>query len=245
MIPYLGSKHSGLLGKWQKWQNIHYNEINKGVYLLNKEIWSGAFDFERAKKTWISRERFHAEKDLPTAWGAMVRFCWSFGNEGKTYIYGEKIELAKQVIHALTVADNPFFPNATQKEKRLQLKKALNHLSRIGEMQRLERLENLERLESLEMTNLDYRDVKIKPHSVVYCDIPYDTNKRHYGVDFDFAAFYEWAKTRNFPVYFSEYGCNDKRFVCVWEKEVVCKMSKSDNKGIYRTEKLFWNKVKL
>jgi site-specific DNA-adenine methylase len=93
------------------------------------------------------------------------------------------------------------------------------------------------------MTNKDYREVEIKPNSVVYCDIPYDTSIDDYGVKFDHAAFHEWAATRDFPVYFSEYKCDDPRFTMVWEKKILCNRNKKNGKGIYRTEKLFWNGV--
>jgi len=56
--------NKGILGTWSKWQHIHYNELNTGVYLLNKEVWEGTFDFDKARRTWISRERFFAEKDV-------------------------------------------------------------------------------------------------------------------------------------------------------------------------------------
>jgi len=48
---------------WRKWQNVYYNEINKGVYLLNKAIWSGKFDFEHARRQEPTKERYYAERN--------------------------------------------------------------------------------------------------------------------------------------------------------------------------------------
>ena len=62
----------------------------------------------------------------------------------------------------------------------------------------------------------------------------------HYN-EINKVAFYEWAATHDFPIYFSEYSCNDKRFELVWEKNVIAKINRGN--GIYRTEKLFWNKI--
>jgi len=113
-------------------------------------------------------------------------------------------------------------------------------------MERLERIGKSERLQPITVTNKDYRDVEIAPDSVAYCDIPYDTKDGgHYGAEFDHAAFWEWARTRDFPVYVSEYS-GPEDFEAVWEKEIVCGMTrkKGEGGGIYRTEKLFWNGVK-
>jgi hypothetical protein len=96
------------------------------------------------------------------------------------------------------------------------------------------------------MTNKDYREVKIKPHSIVYCDIPYGDHRKYYGVRFDFAAFYDWAKAAKFPVYFSGYeNLGGYDFKVVWEKIVPIKINTkiSNGKALYRTEKLFWNGV--
>jgi site-specific DNA-adenine methylase len=229
-----------------KWKVIHYNEILTGVCLLMQELLTGKFDFEKAEKTWISREDFHRLKDEPTAWGAYVRTCWSFGNGGDSYLYGKDVELLRRFQTILVNAKNPFYPNASTKEKRLLMCVAI----REGLKSLAQELEHvffrLQRLERLEFTNLDYRDVKIEPDAVVYCDIPYqgmNAEKRAYGVKFDHSAFYEWAAARDFPVYFSDYDCADPRFELVWEKETICKMAKKDGKAIHRTERLYWNKV--
>jgi len=122
----------------------------------------------------------------------------------------------------------------------LESLQSLERLENLERLQRLERLENLESLQRLEITNLDYRAVKIKPNSVVYCDIPYEGTKDFYRCNFDTSAFYEWAATRSFPVYFSGYECS-RDFKCVWSKINVNRYTKKGGKGIYRTEKLFWN----
>jgi len=100
------------------------------------------------------------------------------------------------------------------------------------------------------MTNIDYREVVIKPNSVVYCDIPYKTSdnlkntknkKGYYGVKFDWVAFFDWASTRDFPVYFSEYECSDDRFQCVLEVEK--RNTLGGNK--LSIERLFWNGIEV
>jgi len=204
-------REDGFFGKWQKWKSIHYNELCRGVYLLNKAIWSGKFDFEYAKAQIPTKERYYAERRQPTAWGAFASFVWSFGNKDDSFVYGKRKGAAR----------------------------GSEHLSRIRRMRRSPLLPDAI------MTCKDYRKVAIKPNSVAYCDIPYYTERKYYRVVFDHLAFCNWAATRSFPVYFSEYECHDKRFQLVTEIDVLVKINTvlSGGKAIRRTEKLFWNGV--
>ena len=91
-------------------------------------------------------------------------------------------------------------------------------------MQSLQSLESLERLERLESQNVqivassdDYRNYVYQDGDVVYCDPPY-ANTSKYTVDFDNEGFWQWCRTRNFPVYISEYRAPED-FISVWSKE--------------------------
>lgn len=97
-----------------------------------------------------------------------------------------------------------------------------NQLQRLQQLQQLEQLERLQRLEKLQqlpnnltMTSLDYREVQIKPNSVVYCDIPYKGTASYLGA-FNHDEFYDWAASRDFPVYISEYEIKDPRFKLIY-----------------------------
>jgi hypothetical protein len=89
-------------------------------------------------------------------------------------------------------------------------------------------------------TSQDYRAITIEPDAVVYCDIPYWGTK-DYGVAFNHAEFLEWAATRDFPVYVSEYGIDDPRFEQVFE---VSKRSMLAAKkaNVCNMERVYWNK---
>ena len=94
------------------------------------------------------------------------------------------------------------------------------------------------------MTSKDYRDVEILHDSIVYCDIPYK-NTGHYSneIEFNHDEFYEWAATRKFPVYISEYDIPDNRFKLIYgiEKRVI--MSANQDTYNSKTEKLYWNQI--
>jgi len=83
-------RHSGILGEWAKWKHIHYNELNTGVYLLNKEIWEGVFDFEKASEIKVTKEIFNkVKKDRTTALNAFIAIFYSYANMGRDYFKSE------------------------------------------------------------------------------------------------------------------------------------------------------------
>lgn len=64
---------------------------------------------------------------------------------------------------------------------------------------------------------MSYADYAYRDGDVVYCDPPYNETDG-YGIEFDSAAFWEWARTRNYPVYVSEYQAPED-FVSIWSRE--------------------------
>ena len=73
---------------------------------------------------------------------------------------------------------------------------------------------------------------------MVYCDIPYDTDmkKQHderYTSDFDHQAFREWALSRDYPVYVSEYSM-PKGFTRI--ASIAKRNTFNDRHNILRTE---------
>lgn len=133
--------------------------------------------------------------------------------------------------------------------KRLEQLERLEQLKQLQQLQRLERLQQLEQLEQLErlqMTSLDYREIEIKPNSVVYCDIPYKGTAEYSKDGFDHKAFFEWAATRDFPVYVSEYEIKDPRFKLIYSINKTVKLSSNgSSKANANKERLYWNQVTL
>ena len=106
-------------------------------------------------------------------------------------------------------------------------------------LQRLQSLESLQRLQRLEVHSGDYRAVEIPAGAVVYCDIPYRGTAEYTAGTFDHDAFYEWALSRPFPVFVSEYAMPTE-FSCVWDIKHRSILSGTANNAV--TEKLFCNK---
>lgn len=118
----------------------------------------------------------------------------------------------------------------------------LEHLEQLQRLERLERLEQLEQLEQLQrlnITNLSYDQVDILPNSIVYCDIPYGGTE-DYGNSFNRQKFFDWAASRDFPVFISEYNVEDPRFKLIYSIDKISMLSSDKTVG-NKSERLYWN----
>lgn len=100
---------------------------------------------------------------------------------------------------------------------------SLERLERLKSMESLESLGCLERMQSLGkeapivVSTDDYRNYVYQDGDVVYCDPPY-AGTNGYEREFDHEAFWRWCRTRDFPVYVSEYRAPED-FISIWCKE--------------------------
>ena len=315
-----------------KWKNYIINDIEPGIVQLFKDATSGKLANE---ERWISRETFEMFKDTDP----YIRYAWSFGSNGRDYLYAPEIERFKKHLHFMFFAKTPeeaqthwrafvrefdlvrkdidrltgqaerlcnecgigivrkkdgtidakkikadvlkgktkdireYMRNALKESGRtaadvdrllgtngmaghyfgesqwaLPTAEAYEKMQTIipgltipwselnEELQSLQSLQSLEGLKGLEAHTGDYRDVEIKPSSVIYCDIPY-VNTNGYTTDgFDHEAFYNWACRQDTPVYISEYWMPEDRFECIAERTKVCTYGTSRNRTI---EKIF------
>lgn len=105
--------------------------------------------------------------------------------------------------------------------KDISTKSILQRLERLESLQSLERLERLQSIVQqdahIETSSISYADYAYRDGDVVYCDPPYK-NTEGYEIEFNTDAFWEWARTRDYPVYVSEYKAPSD-FVSVWSKE--------------------------
>lgn len=82
-----------------KWKNFVCNDLYDGGIRLFRDAVAGKFKNE---KRWISREDFFRLKDADP----FVKLCWSFGNNGKNYIYGKDSEPFKKLLHEFVFGDD-------------------------------------------------------------------------------------------------------------------------------------------
>lgn len=99
--------------------------------------------------------------------------------------------------------------------ERLQQKEKGEQLERLERLQQLEQLTRLER-RTIDCSNISYLDYEYQDGDVVYLDPPYEGTAEYSG-GFDHKKFYEWAYTRDYPIWFSSYkNISDNRFKMVY-----------------------------
>lgn len=241
-----------------RWKNYFMNDIDKGLSQLFVDAVNGKYKNE---KRWISREEFFKLKDTD----AYVRYIWSFGNNGRSYLYGKNIEKIKHLGHNAVVF-NDIYPleeylsmdlselykvdnfrdrkryimSLYKKSKRAKGLGRLQHLEQLERLQQLQRLDNISN--KLINLNQDYRNVEIKSNSVIYCDIPYkDTDgyeRKTNKSNFDYDYFYDWCEKQTEPVFISEYAMPDNLFKCIMEIEKTSSYCATNNNK-KTVEKLF------
>ena len=89
--------HYALANK--NYKRIIANDINPGPVQLFTDAIHGKFHNERR---WISRDDFYSLKDKEP----YVRYVWSFGNNGDSYLYAKEVEPWKKALHFARVLGN-------------------------------------------------------------------------------------------------------------------------------------------
>ena len=192
-------------------------------------------------------ERIHDEFMEKRRTDPYVAFCFSFGNNLRSYCYSEKTEKLKKALdYAISFSDFKLLENLGVNidhnlAGRLKITSAikLNNLQiqHLERLERLESLQHLQHLQHLDLTNKDYADVQIKENSVIYCDPPYSCSESYLRtIKFDYEAFYSWCRKQKELVIISEYNMPDD-FICVAEKEKISLMRSSNRTT--KIEKLF------
>ena len=229
--------HCALLS--DKWQYFLYNDINKMITTLFMDAIYGKYHDE---KRVITRQDFEELKDSDP----YVKYIWSFGNNGTGYLWGADIEDIKcTACHSLM--------DETLNERRLAYRrlilmlkeKRISSMDRLQSIEHLQALTQLEALQRLEALQIDYRDYQYQDGDVVYCDVPYEQINKNscddYGLSFNSKEFYEWVKSRDYPVYFSSYEISDKSFYSKKIKDVQMLIGANTN-GMKKTEYLYSNR---
>lgn len=167
--------------------------------------------------------------------------------KGITDIKARRLQFGPAAVRALKMLKDPGIIDRNPLYKSVKtnyIKKTWNPAEPQNLLKRLESLERLERLERLQSPVAsitarkgDYRTLKVQPGDVLYCDPPYKGATGYNGQGFDSEAFYDWACSQSVPVYISEYDMPRDRFLKVWEKKVVSRISAKG--GDYAFERLY------
>lgn len=168
------------------------NDYEKSLYNLYKAIFSEDSEklFNKLFSTFVNRDEFFKCLEKDDAYSTAVRFCYSFGNNGRIYLYGRDIENEKELLSNLLVLDLDKCTNETENTpiirewyktldddfkklpySSIKRTKFLNlwknyidenryELQQLEQLEQLERLERLERLEQLELVREREREIR-------------------------------------------------------------------------------------
>ena len=240
-----------------KWQNFVANDIDgAGIELFvnavsgkykNEKRWIGREDFLQLKNTdpyvqacWSfgnNRRNYLYSKEIEP-WKKALHYARVFGDASLLSEFGINSNGSRADIKAYCEEYKQkyiaWYTNKAGHSDNLQSLEKLQKLQRLQSLESLERLESLQSLESLESLQslerftLDYQAIRIKPNSVIYCDIPY-RQKTGYGQKFDYDRFYKWACEQTQPIFISEYWMPEDKFKCVLEIPHLNRMDKAKN----------------
>ena len=235
-----------------RYRHCYANDIDGRALRLFRDGMDGKYALET---DWVSRKDFFELKDADP----YISCCWSFGNNQRDYLYSKTIEPYKKACHyAIIYGDfsllSDLYPGVSEvcKEalrevmgwhnRRIKFRSVIREclktnsagsfasLSTSYDTDRLESLERLERLQSFQYSEVDYREVKIQPNSVIYADIPYFSTNA-YGKNssitqpFNHSEFYDWCCNQEELVLISEYYMPADIFTEVWNvkhKQSLC-----------------------
>ena len=233
--------HAALLSR--KWERFIINDIDGRMPKFFLDAAHGKYTIENHPE-WVSREEFHARKETDI----YIALVWSFGNNGKDYIYGADIEQFKHDYHRAVFSDDTsllepwgykisssHFKSVYDRyiEFNRQIKQTTPSAMLEVATRQIE-IERLQSLQSLQSLQRDYSQVEIPRGALIYCDPPYEgTNCGKYG-GFDSGRFYEWARRQD-NIFISEYSMPDD-FIIVdeIEKTVLSAANGNSQKAIER-----------
>lgn len=246
-----------------KYKNVIGNDINPLVTQLYEDAAAGKYKDE---KRWISREDFFRLKDtdgyVAVCWsfGNDMR-SYMYGREIEpckkvlhyAVVYGDYSLLNEFGIYPPPIKETDvqkrrmalmawLRANGHDRKHReiqnLECLARLQNLEHLARLQNLECLAHLQNLEHISVHNTDYRNIKIKSDSVIYCDIPYETERKsdvkqnYMKYTLDYAAFYDWCERQTVPVFVSSYELPSDRFKCVWGTPLNSTLSATNNNRV-------------
>ena len=189
-----GAAMSDCAAKSGKYETVFYNEINPLLCDLVKKAIAGFYNYSVFKPEFISREQFHLLKSID----GYVKYIWSFGNSGRSYLFSEELESQKRSLHNFVVfgvkddfiktyfddiekfvAAMDIHTRRRQLRRYMRIKMAvrphqeLERLERLQQLEQLERLQQLEQLERLERLQQLEQLERLEINNGSYLDYPY------------------------------------------------------------------------
>ena len=196
-----------------RWEKVVGNDLNPATIALLDAVLIHKGQIEYEHPPVCTRQDFfnslqRIENGDFTIQDCVNKYCASFGNDGKTYLYGADIEecktTAERMLSSSKLEDRRLFYRKyigfLLGDSSDELLQRLKNLQNLTQLERLQRLERLERLERLDIFDIDYSEF-----DVVYFDIPYKGTSK-YDFEFDYDRFYDFFASLGKTAFLSEYN---------------------------------------
>lgn len=222
-----------------KFKTINANDIEPSVVMLLEAVMLRFGEVRYEEKQVTTRDDFleslrRIKEGRFTVDDCVNRFCYSFGYNGRDYLWSKEKEELKYTVTQMLVAP-------TVHERRMKYREFLGKLkakflvdamgtkhivvpdkewTALGQIENLQTMDRLNEVETA-MRNCTSKtkisvscgsifDIDYSQYDMVYFDIPYkDTNK--YATEFDHERFYELFASLKIPAFLSEYKAPFKR----------------------------------
>lgn len=237
---------SALSGKYTRVTGYDVNEAIVGLIRATM-IDFGTIDYEHDLPSVDRKAFFEARNRSAGISDWLVRYCYSFGNDGQTFLWSddmhEGFRLLEDAIRGKTLDER-----VHEIQKLAKRKDAIELMSRVEPFVRLRRIKKVEKtmLYSKTMTSIDVGvksifDVDYDKFDVIYFDPPYKDTKGYFKVKFDYSAFEKLIsglRDKGKRVFVSEYSQPTDGFTCVAEFSKQVLINKTGNTA--GVERLFF-----
>ena len=228
---------SALSGKYARVTGYDVNEAIIGLIRATM-IDFGTIDYEHDLPSVDRKAFFEARNRSAGISDWLVRYCYSFGNDGQTFLWSDEMHegfrLLEDAIRGKTLDER-----AHAIQKLAKHKDAIELMSRIEPFVRLRRIKEVEKtvLDSETTTSIDVSvksmfDVDYDKFDVIYFDPPYKDTKGYFKVKFDYSAFEKLIselRDKGKRVFVSEYSQPTEGFTCVAEFSKQVLINKTGN----------------
>ena len=237
---------SALSGKYSRVTGYDINEAIIGLIRATM-IDFGTIDYEHDLPSVDRKAFFEARNRSAGISDWLVRYCYSFGNDGQTFLWSDEMHegfrLLEDAIRGKTLDERAHSIQELAKHK-----DAIELMSRVEPFVRLRRIKKVEKtvLDSKITTSIDVGvksmfDVDYDKFDVIYFDPPYKDTKGYFKVKFDYSAFEKLIsglRDKGKRVFVSEYSQPTDGFTCVAEFSKRVLINKTGNTA--RVERLYF-----
>ena len=228
---------SALSGKYARVTGYDVNEAIVGLIRATM-IDFGTIDYEHDLPSVDRKAFFEARNRSAGISDWLVRYCYSFGTDGQTFLWSDEMHERFRLIED-AIRGNTLDERARALQELANCKAAIELMPRVDPFVRLRRITNVEQtmMSRKTTTRIDVEvksmfDVDYEPFDVIYFDPPYKSTKGYFKIKFDYSAFEKLiTRLRNEGkrVFVSEYSQPTDGFTCVAEFSKQVLINKTGN----------------